>query len=225
APRPLTALMRGKSPEERFWYSVEKQDGGCWEWQAGKDRDGYGVFKGEVGGVMYRLAHRFSWALTTGEVLFPHIFLLHSCDNPSCVNPDHLSTGTTQDNTADMVRKGRQAQGLRHGRAGVKFTEEQVREICSDARPYHLIAADHKCHKQTIIDMKARRTWKFLEGVEVNRNKRGSSGEARSKTLAEQDIRDIRASQDSGAVLSRKYGVSQQTICDILKRRSWKHVT
>ncbi len=223
APRPLSAIMRGKNSEERFWYSVEKSDG-CWNWSAGRNRDNYGVFKGEVGGVVYLLAHRFSWALATGEVLSSSTMILHMCDNPSCVNPDHLRAGTAQENSDDMVNKGRQSKGENHSIVHAKFTEEMVRSICADPRPYERIAEAFNCHKQTVIDMKRRRTWTFLNDVVVVRNVRGSRGESRSKTLTEQDIRDIRASDDSNAALSKKYAVSQQTLCDIRKRRSWKHV-
>lgn len=223
AKRPLSALMRGKTSEERFWFNVDKS-GDCWEWKAGKDRDGYGVFSGEVGGIKYRLAHRFSWALATGEVLPSSTMILHSCDNPSCVNPDHLRGGTAQDNSDDMVKRARHRKGENHSRPSTKFTEEMVRAICADSRPYEEIAKFHGCHKQTVMDMKRRRTWTFLKDVLVVRNARGSVGENRSKNLTEQDIRDIRAADEINAKLAIKYGVSQATICDIKKRRSWKHV-
>ena len=223
AKRPLSALMRGKTAEERFWYSVEKSDG-CWIWKAGKDRDGYGVFNGKVGETMYRLAHRFSWALDTGEILPSSTMILHQCDNPPCVNPDHLMAGTAQENSTDMVNKGRAASGLRNARTATKFTEEMVRAICADPRPYAEIAKALGCHKQSVIDMKSRRTWTFLDDVVVVRNVRGSSGESRSKNLTEQDVRYIRESTETSAALAIKYNVSQQTLCDIRKRRSWKHV-
>ena len=90
-----------KDTEKAFWEKVTRSDN-CWEWQAGKDKDGYGRFRyrGEK-----RQAHRVSWELMTGQE--PTDCVLHSCDNPSCVKPDHLSIGTTQENTRQMVNRGR----------------------------------------------------------------------------------------------------------------------
>lgn len=94
--------------EQRFWSKVRKSTG-CWEW-CGSYRGIYGQFalrRGTNGG-----AHRASWILTYGEIK-DGLWVLHKCDNPKCVRPDHLFLGTTQDNTADRNAKGRQATGAK----------------------------------------------------------------------------------------------------------------
>lgn len=85
---------------ERFWSKVDKTDG-CWNWTAAKDRDGYGRFRFE--GKLH-MAHRFIFQREIGA---PPSVVMHTCDNPSCVNPDHLIAGTVQLNNADRDKKGR----------------------------------------------------------------------------------------------------------------------
>ena len=88
---------------KRFFDKIKKTESGCWEWQASRDKDGYCAFTFE--GRIWR-AHRWSYyAFING--LGTNMFILHACDNPSCVNPDHLSLGTQQDNEDDKTNKGR----------------------------------------------------------------------------------------------------------------------
>ena len=91
--------------KERFWNGVKKTDN-CWEWIKAKDRFGYGYIK--AGGKDRRMlkVHRVSYILNFGEIP-KGMCVLHRCDNPSCVNPEHLSLGTQSDNVADCHNKGR----------------------------------------------------------------------------------------------------------------------
>jgi len=78
----------------------------CWLWIATIDRtSGYGKIMVEGRPVG---AHRVSWELANGRAIPKGISILHSCDNPPCVNPSHLSAGTPKENFEDMVRKNRQ---------------------------------------------------------------------------------------------------------------------
>jgi predicted DNA-binding protein len=92
----------------RFWSKVNVlSDDDCWEWSGGKYPSGYGTFS-FMGKSMQ--AHRVSYILTTGEIP-PRMCICHKCDNPPCVNPRHLFLGTYQDNTNDMIKKGRWKKG------------------------------------------------------------------------------------------------------------------
>lgn len=78
--------------------------GGCWEWLGSKTPGGYGRITRRYQRQEYKYAHRLMFALTRHP---PNLWVLHACDNPSCINPEHLFEGTPQDNAQDRETKGR----------------------------------------------------------------------------------------------------------------------
>jgi hypothetical protein len=139
----------------RFLDKIIKTDT-CWIWTACRSRAGYAKFDGT-------LAHRVSYRLFKGELAKGQL-VMHSCDNPLCVNPDHLSIGTNADNSRDMVNKGRQAFGERSPKA--KLTNEQVAAIRELYIPgyggygCHRLAKDFGVSKATIRSIVHSRTWR-----------------------------------------------------------------
>ena len=98
-------------------------DTGCWVWNRARNVHGYGAI-----GIDNKVkrAHRVAWQAYVGDIP-DGMAVLHRCDNPPCINPDHLYLGTKADNSLDMVRKGRSAAGERHSQA--RLSEAQVSEI------------------------------------------------------------------------------------------------
>lgn len=109
---------------ERFWESVPIVGDGCWEW-TGSTSDGYGVIwhsekRRQVG------AHRLSWEIHHGPIP-DGAWVLHNCDNPSCVRPEHLFLGTPGDNVDDALGKGRMPRCKRKN-AKPPYTEANTTE-------------------------------------------------------------------------------------------------
>ncbi len=142
---------------ERFWPKVEKSEG-CWLWRGSTNSDGYGTIKGN-GSRVIKATHA-SWEIHYGP-LHPGNFVLHSCDNPPCVNPDHLFEGTHLDNMADMVAKGR-IPHIYGRRPAARLSEAQIAAIRSDSRKQKLIALDYGVADSTISHIKTGKTWRGI---------------------------------------------------------------
>lgn len=114
--------------EQRFWIRVNKTET-CWLWTAACRRGGYGAM---WDGTKINAAHRLSWEIANGKIV-DDLCVLHKCDTPACVRPDHLFLGTVADNQTDMKLKGRR-KGINGGLVGsnhgmAKLSNEQVLEI------------------------------------------------------------------------------------------------
>lgn len=116
---------RDETLVDRFWSFVQKTDDGCWTWTGARAEFGYGVISDRATRRHLR-AHRLSWEIAYGLVPLG-MLVLHRCDNPPCVRPDHLFLGDHADNSDDKVAKGRQQHGERHAMA--LLSNAAVREI------------------------------------------------------------------------------------------------
>lgn len=146
----------------RFWSKVALPINSmmgqnlCWEWQGAKI-NGYGKFWLDGKNVS---AHRVSYQLTKGPIP-DGMKILHLCDNPGCCNPRHLIPGTTQDNSDDMISRGRSAKGEEVGASFL--TETQVKEIKSSPLGPTDLARKYHVTKSTISKIKLGRTWGHVQ--------------------------------------------------------------
>lgn len=157
--------LRCKSHEERFFENVIRNENlpNCWEWVGSLRPNGYGVFG--VNGESIR-SHRWSFGYVRGVALNPEIKILHNCDNPKCVSPFHTRSGTIQDNVDDMVSRGRDFKSKGEDRPEAKLTEQDVRDIRRDYRPWEnsmRMLAKKYCVTHVVIKMVIhRRTWRHV---------------------------------------------------------------
>lgn len=149
--------------EGRFWSHVRRSDG-CWEWVGARNWAGYGVIR--VAGRQTR-AHRIAYQLVIGPIP-SGMNVLHSCDNPPCVRPEHLRVGTQRDNLADAQERGRKFTPFRgrnqRGSAnqGARLTEADIpviRARLAASERHHEIAADYGVNRATISQVARGFSW------------------------------------------------------------------
>lgn len=153
-----------KTVLERFEESyIPGPDSGCWLWISGKDKDGYGHFVIEK--KIRMRAHRFSWILYQGEIT-NGLWVLHSCDTPSCVNPSHLWLGTPKENSNDRDRKGRFKSMIGNKARHRVLSEAKVSKIKIDLKKgesQNSIASKYGCAQSTICAINKRLIWSHIK--------------------------------------------------------------
>jgi hypothetical protein len=144
---------------ETFWSHVDKS-GECWLWTSVTDHAGYGIFGGSRAPM--RAAHRISWTLANGNPGKSHV--LHHCDNPPCVRPEHLFLGDDAANHDDMAGKKRSTWGERNHHAKLNSADVRaIRTMLEQGELHRVIADRFGVSKVTISDIKRRRSWGQLD--------------------------------------------------------------
>lgn len=142
---------------DKFWAKVDQRSKDeCWLWLGAPDKDGYGQIWDGYTGKMKR-AHKVSAEIHHGPA--NGRIVMHSCDNPCCCNPEHLSYGTPQENQSDKVAKNRHAKGESQGHS--KLTEAQVKTIRQRANEdYQKLCAEFNLSPSTVYRIWSGKSWK-----------------------------------------------------------------
>lgn len=231
----------------RFWSKVDRcAPDECWPWKYGSTGM-YGHFK--AGGRSVG-SHRLAYFLHHGN--WPTMLICHRCDNPPCCNPAHLFEGTSKDNSADCVAKGRIARlfaekhwSRKHPDlisrgdqiGGSIFTTEQVQEIfrlyLAGNETHQSIADKMNAQRETISIILRGRNWKHLNPDpdrlrEISRAHRAASAR-KSATLTIDNVREIRLLIAEGRMkkteIAKQFRVTSAMIGHIAHGRSWVDVT
>lgn len=209
---------------KRFLKYVKKSDcQSCWNWIGCKNKSGYGQFKmnkKQIG------AHRLSYSIYKGEIKYG-LFVMHTCDNPSCVNPNHLMVGTPLDNVKDRDNKGRcvhifgdavSNKGSKNGNS--KLDEEKIFDIIYDYsntnKTIAKIALTYGVGESTIMSIISGNTWNYLEKDLIKR--RNSKANYEMAQL----IRNIyKLKRHTMKDISKIFGISYTAVNDIINCRRW----
>jgi len=143
---------------KKFAVGAENE---CWEWQAGRIPTGYGHFW--MNG-RHEMAHRVSYFLHKGKFR-ERLLIMHKCDNPPCVNPNHLVTGTSSDNMLDSILKGRKPTGEDAPRPVYKLKNSDVVEIRSlgaGGATHSSLAQKFNVSKSLITNILNRKIWRWI---------------------------------------------------------------
>jgi len=149
--------VKAHSQDLIFQHSIPEPMSGCWLWTGPTFARNYGKI-----GCPPALAHRISWTVFRGAIP-AGLVVRHRCDNPSCVNPDHLELGTNADNVADKIARGRQAKGERIARAVLSAREVgEIKLLLRRGAPRKAIAHDFSVSVSAVNHIAHGRSWKHL---------------------------------------------------------------
>jgi hypothetical protein len=236
---------------DRFFSRFVIDSNNCWVWNGAKithkrTGDSYGCIAGKIDGVRYVkqgrqiLAHRASWILHYGAIPvgegYHGTVVRHKCDNPLCVNPEHLELGTQKDNVDDMLKRNRgdisgfvNKRGTEHRNA--KLNAEQVAEIVNSSEMNYVLAEKYGVSTHCIKRVRCGKTYFNItdhEALKESAKKRKGLSRPGLKSgtakLTADQVRYIRSSPLNTYQLADELGVTQPTVASARRRATYKDV-
>jgi len=209
----------------------------CWEWKAHRDIGNYGKFSFSVDHVRYKVAaHRFSVAYFKGPLPSDKI-VMHKCDNPPCVNPNHLKIGTHVDNEQDKIRKGRKPRPklIKHPIENAKkvfdlvLQDKMYSDICEElSLPGSIVTYIYQGIRHENNNYNDVFKTYSEEEQEIIKYKVMSRGERiPTSKLKEKDVKEIRIKYIFGEKIvniTKEYPVGVRQISNIVHKKHWGHV-
>lgn len=201
--------------DPNFWGNVKVgAPDECWEWQRGRTKLGYGKMQANKKPVG---AHRVACELAHGPIP-DGMVVMHSCDNPPCCNPAHLSIGTYKDNGRDMNIKGRMSR---------KLNADDIvamRNSYAQGTSLQSLAEHFNISDSQVCNIVHGLRWNHVGGPisEFVRIRR------KGPKLLDDEIRLIRLLAQKGATradIAERFGITVSNVCQIVARRTWRHVT
>lgn len=223
----ITKILQTNIPDNFTTVSPrflgEIQDNGCIIFQGAKDGAGYGKYFTKDG--KQATVTRAVLAEKLGCELPTYMDACHTCDTPSCINPEHLWAGTRSQNLLDASKKGR-TQGKSHPLSNAKLDWEKVREIrqkLAAGERMKDVAEAYSVGRKTIHDIKYHVTWK-QEGEEVPIPRMGGSIDRKLTFAQAQDVRERIKAGESIPKIALEFGLSRSVIHDIKNNVTYKGV-
>jgi hypothetical protein len=218
---------------KRFYQRITVQENGCWDISYAKDRDGYsrfGLYSKDIGVINVK-SHRFMYLLYHQEENIENLEVCHKCDNPGCVNPDHLFLGTHQDNVSDCVNKNRQSKGsnLPHS----ILNEQKIRNMLDDILikkfiSIRQIADYYTVTSGTIGFILNGKTWKHVtKDYDMNKIRNMIINYLRKRKLSIANVKDIKIKLKNNipvSVIAKDFNVDVSTIYGIKLNRIHKNI-
>lgn len=207
----------------RIEPTKDKSANECWHWIGLKSKYGYGKMCINSKNLT---AHRFMYEMINGDIP-SNMFICHKCDNPACVNPNHLFLGNVRDNTVDMVQKNRAPNYKGNNNPRSKITDKIVLEIYNKAKysgiSYNKLAREYKISASLVSEIMRGNLWGHLNLEPYQKYNSKKNSNHRNKLTQEQVIEIYSLKRDKfleKEQIAKTYGVSGDTIKAIWQGRN-----